>query len=560
MASLTIACTAPKTAGIHGVCSQFKLRNSSESCQGFTRPVSSFHDLKARVAGLVAPPSLSPCRLTTLKKASTRQTRRTLGAVAEVSTAAKLTWQELHGSKDWAGLVEKTPLHPELVKEIIKYGELVQATYDGFIPDPPKKKDDKAKGKKDNKVIVEKEEDDHGGKNMYTRAQLLDKSLPADSLARKEGYKVHKYMHSSSGLASLYGKDSLIYKLLGNKKEREVWAGYVGYKVIDPAAKIPEIEIVVAFRGTILLQEWVSNAAGDAQNPWLGFGTAKVHNGFQQIYRDDGDLEDASDKTLAKYTVDDRAVAEGSPQDEVHKSIAELASKYKVRNIVSVGHSLGAALATICALDLGQFVVEDPVGKKCFPDAASRPSVSAFVFASPRVGNQEFRDLFNQYNVKVFRTTDVPDIVPQVPGVLEYDEKDAVKDGFWNNLKNSAVKWIDDRNVLADWVEVGMEVKVDYRKSKILTTKGANTAQLLGRYHNNEVHLYLIATQLGGQPEPTVGKEPGPGERHYRLCNKSDNTLIPEFSSMLKNPIPPNWWATRPDRGDCIPSSDPEER
>ena len=39
-------------------------------------------------------------------------------------------WREIHGSKDWAEFL--SPVHPFLRREIVKYGEFAQATYDAF--------------------------------------------------------------------------------------------------------------------------------------------------------------------------------------------------------------------------------------------------------------------------------------------------------------------------------------------------------------------------------------------------------------------------------------------
>ncbi|KAJ6777569.1 ALPHA/BETA-HYDROLASES SUPERFAMILY PROTEIN [Salix koriyanagi] len=43
-------------------------------------------------------------------------------------------WQELHGSSNWDNLLD--PLHPDLRREILKYGEFAEATYDSFDFDP----------------------------------------------------------------------------------------------------------------------------------------------------------------------------------------------------------------------------------------------------------------------------------------------------------------------------------------------------------------------------------------------------------------------------------------
>lgn len=81
----------------------------------------------------------------------------------------------------------------------------------------------------------------------------------------------------------------------------------------------------------------------------------------------------------------------------------------EVTNVVCVGHSLGGALATLCA-------------KWCrdvaFPDA----TIGCVTIGSPRVGNIAFAEDFNNRVVDGlnYRVVNKCDVVPAVPNLLSY--------------------------------------------------------------------------------------------------------------------------------------------
>ena len=65
------------------------------------------------------------------------------------------------------------------------------------------------------------------------------------------------------------------------------------------------------------------------------------------------------------------------------------------------GHSLGGALATLCALDV----------QYNFPDK----QVSCYTFGSPKVGNSYFKDSFNKRVPQTYRFVNSADTVPALP-------------------------------------------------------------------------------------------------------------------------------------------------
>eukprot|EP00040_Diaphanoeca_grandis_P013997 m.70775 g.70775 ORF g.70775 m.70775 type:complete len:307 (-) comp24273_c0_seq1:332-1252(-) len=152
-----------------------------------------------------------------------------------------------------------------------------------------------------------------------------------------------------------------------------------GFAGVDVASKL----IIVAFRGTEDLHNWITDLDGlsraDAalQSCNTKVKTAKIHSGFFGAYI--------------------------SVENQVRYVIQQLVEQYKDFGIVFTGHSLGAVLATLGALDVA-----------CFTD----PQIHATVynFGSPRIGDQDFVDLIREEEfIDVFRHTHWKDIVPHVP-------------------------------------------------------------------------------------------------------------------------------------------------
>mmetsp|Transcript_11556 Transcript_11556/g.30482 ORF Transcript_11556/g.30482 Transcript_11556/m.30482 type:complete len:543 (+) Transcript_11556:73-1701(+) len=139
-------------------------------------------------------------------------------------------------------------------------------------------------------------------------------------------------------------------------------------------------EIIVAFRGTVSLKNWMSNLdfrripIEDCQ--WMPAGV-KAHSGFHKTYR--------------------------SVSDDIISTARKLHEQYPRYNVFCTGHSLGGALATFAASHLNAMGVK-AVG---------------YSYGSPRVGNRKFRDYFNAMLEKTgayfFRVLNNFDPVPHLP-------------------------------------------------------------------------------------------------------------------------------------------------
>ena len=165
---------------------------------------------------------------------------------------------------------------------------------------------------------------------------------------------------------------------------RDVAFGYVVHSKSDPE------EQVVIIRGTGTTLEWIDNMKTlPIDHP---SGNGHVEDGFFDIY-----------KTMRFIKTGD-SLSQAVP---LAKGVADLVEGTKSKVSV-IGHSLGATLSTYLTYDLA--------GKEALDDR-----VSMCVFASPKPGDREFVNSFENTvkNYIVYNYT--RDVVPDVPlGIMGY--------------------------------------------------------------------------------------------------------------------------------------------
>lgn len=150
---------------------------------------------------------------------------------------------------------------------------------------------------------------------------------------------------------------------------------YVGYS--------PELNAkLVSFRGTDShsIFNWVENMRywrTDFGVPYPGANGSLVHTGFFKSYNN------------------------SALRPNITAAIAHLQELHPDSSTYVLGHSLGGALAQICALDIAVNMGEQQVG--------------VITFGSPRVGNAAFDAFFMQHVQESWRLTHNRDIVPSVP-------------------------------------------------------------------------------------------------------------------------------------------------
>ncbi|PWA38597.1 Lipase, class 3 [Artemisia annua] len=314
-------------------------------------------------------------------------------------------WREYHGSNNWSGLLD--PLDENLRREMIRYGEFIQAAYHCFHSDP---------------------------------ATSPDKApLPRQVALPDKSYKVTKNLYATSSVGLPKWVDKLAPGL-DWMSQRTSCIGYVA--VCDDLKEISRMgrrDIVISLRGTATCLEWAENMRDllveipGEKNP--KYGQPKVECGFLSLYKTSG----AHVPSLAESVV------------EEIKRLKEL-YKGETLSITVTGHSLGAALALLVADDLST----------CAKDM---PPIAVYTFGGPRVGNRGFAKRLSSQQVKVLRIVNSQDLITKMPGMFVSEKLD--KKLRETTIANKVLNMLDN-NMPWAYAHVGTELVVDTRSSPYL--------------------------------------------------------------------------------------------
>ncbi|XP_074269876.1 phospholipase A1-IIgamma-like [Silene latifolia] len=367
-------------------------------------------------------------------------------------------WKTLSGQNNWDGLLD--PLDLDLRKYIIHYGEMAQSTYDTF----------------DNSKISK-----YAGSSRFSKNNFFSK-VGLDTGRHPYKYRVTKFLYATAGMDV---PDAFIFKSIS----REAWSkesnfiGYVAVAEDETVGLMGRRDIVIAWRGTVLSIEWVNDlsfiqvSGSDIFGHGVGGGDPKVHQGWYSIY--------TSDDPRSRFT-------KTSARNQVIPEIKRLVEQYKDEeiSITTTGHSLGAALATLSALDI---VVNNVYKPKDCPEKSCL--VTSIIFASPKVGDSTFKNIFTRYNnLKLLKVRNFLDIVPNYP--------------------------------LLGYSDIGEQLLIDTTKSPYVKTPGNFL-----NWHNMEGHLHGVSGTQGsrGGFEVVVNRD-------IALANKNMDNLKDEYL------IPVSWW------------------
>ncbi|CAI9299699.1 unnamed protein product [Lactuca saligna] len=366
-------------------------------------------------------------------------------------------WRKLSGEDNWNSLLE--PLDIDLRRYLIFYGERVQANYDTFILDRRSR---------------------YTGASKFTKKQFfsrlgLDKGNPIK-------YNVVKYIYATS--TSPTAPQSFLLKSLVKDPYlgQSNWMGYIAVSSEKSKPLLGRRDIVISWRGTIQISEWIENFDFPLKPTTKVFPTstcALAHSGFLSIY--------TSSHPNSRFN-------KTSARDQVVSTIKRLVEKYKDEDvsITVIGHSLGGALATLAGGDIAVNGYNKPTSRpnKSFP-------VTVFAYGNPILGNICLRELLHkQENLHILRTVNMIDFIQFLPPLIGYEH-------------------------------IGHKLVIDTRKSPYL-----KAIESYAKRHNMEAsYLHGLAGSQG------VDKE-------FKLVITRDLALVNKRTNLLKDEylIPNHWW------------------
>jgi len=149
-----------------------------------------------------------------------------------------------------------------------------------------------------------------------------------------------------------------------------------GYISVSKSLK----QVMVSFRGTQAdsLRNWAVDLKAAKLTPYQNYTGVQVHEGFQKAY-------------LAL-------------KNQVLSAVQTQLSRNPGYAVVLTGHSLGAALATLAAIDISRITTQ----------------VYVWHYGSPRVGNRNFSTLFSSAIKVHYRVVNNRDMIAHMPP-MNYD-------------------------------------------------------------------------------------------------------------------------------------------
>ncbi|KAJ9136058.1 hypothetical protein P3X46_033172 [Hevea brasiliensis] len=366
-------------------------------------------------------------------------------------------WKVLSGEKNWEDLLD--PIDDNLRRYLIRYGQLTGTVGDAF---------------NDVKVSDAYALCRYPPEAYFTRTGI--------QLGNPFKYQVTDYF---------YGRSEIHFSEWTPAK-RSAYFGFVAVATDEGKLALGRRDIVVCWRGTVLKIEWFKDfdCTLTSASDIFPNTKAKVHHGFHGIY-----ATKDSDSTYNKT----------SAREQVLGAVRRLVDKYAELNeevsITVTGHSLGAALATLNAMDIAANGYNKPSGSETvYP-------VTAFVYASPRVGDKAFREVFTGLSdLHLLRLKNNKDIVPDLPVPVP---------------------------IIFPYEDVGVELYIDTTKSPSIKHESIAEA------HDLNLYLHGVAGYQGKNAAFNL------------VITDLDIALVNKHNDLLTDDrkVPPKWWSNVPNKG-----------
>ncbi|KAL7233721.1 hypothetical protein ACSBR1_017354 [Camellia fascicularis] len=337
-------------------------------------------------------------------------------------------WKEYQGSNNWEGLLD--PLDDDLRSEILRYGEFVEAAYHCFEFDT--------------------------SSPDYATCRHSRNSMMSQCGLGGSGYRMTRNLRATCGVRL----PRWIERAPRWVSTQSSWIGYVAVcNDREEIARLGRRDVVIAYRGTATCLEWIENlrATLTCLHGHMGpkDGSPMVESGFLSLYTS----QTATCPSL---------------RDTVKEEVKRILQSYgdEPLSITIVGHSLGAALATLTAYDITT-TFDNP------------PLVTVISFGGPRVGNRSFRSQLDKSGTNILRIVNSDDLITKVPGfVIDNNDMADGKPVQVAGLPSWLQKHVEDtRWVYAD---VGRELRLSSRESPYLSKGNIATC------HDLKTYLHLI--------------------------------------------------------------------
>ncbi|RDX63600.1 Phospholipase A(1) DAD1, chloroplastic, partial [Mucuna pruriens] len=339
-------------------------------------------------------------------------------------------WTQYQGINHWEGLLD--PLDDNLRREILRYGQFVEAAYRSFDFDT--------------------------SSPTYATCRYPKASLLNRTGMKKSGYRITKNLRATCGV-QLPNWISSVSQL---PRVQSSWIGYVAVcNDKEEIARLGRRDVVIALRGTATCLEWLENLRAtltklpDQKDGETEGGCCMVENGFLSLY---------VSKTGACSSL----------QEMVREEVTRLIQSYgdEPLSLTITGHSLGAALAILSAYDITTTI-------------KNAPMVTVVSFGGPRVGNDKFRLQLEESGTRILRIVNSDDVITKVPGLVVRDDDVAHIDGAHvSRFQSWFRKVVEDMQLV--YADVGQELRVSSRESPYLKKGDVATCHDLKTSH----HVY----------------------------------------------------------------------